>query len=233
MRRPQPPAPPVPPPPAVPAPRSVVLIICRHDVVLLLNRRSQASTFAGEQPTQPAMLTHTLSDIDDVVAHTTKIAATTDRGQISREYNDRADEAKRIIEALRAQQQENLDTTAHDGTWEVVYATAQVRMNATPPPLALPPERPADTHAPSRSFPTPPHRQLFRASPFFMAIQYAFDSANATWHAPWSSEDTAVPSGDLFFRLHDLQVSARDESSEADGSDPPRPHAQRTQPPSC
>lgn len=179
------------------------------------------------------MLTHTLSDIDDVVAHTTKIAATTDRGQISREYNDRADEAKRIIEALRAQQQENLDTTAHDGTWEVVYATAQVRMNATPPPLALPPEWPADTHAPSRSFPTPPHRQLFRASPFFMAIQYAFDSANATWHAPWSSEDTAVPSGDLFFRLHDLQVSARDESSEADGSDPPRPHAQRTQPPSC
>ena len=47
-------------------------------------------------------------------------------------------------------------------------------------------------------------KQLFRASPFFMAISESMEGS--TWHAPWSNEDTAVPSGELFFRLHELQV---------------------------
>ena len=47
-------------------------------------------------------------------------------------------------------------------------------------------------------------KQLFRASPFFMAIAESMEGS--TWHAPWSSPDTAVPSADLFFRLHELQV---------------------------
>ncbi len=46
--------------------------------------------------------------------------------------------------------------------------------------------------------------QLFRCSPFFMAISEAFEGK--TWHAPWSDPATAVPSGALFFRLHELQV---------------------------
>ena len=47
-------------------------------------------------------------------------------------------------------------------------------------------------------------KQLFRCSPFFMAISESME--DSTWHAPWDSPDTAVPSGDLFFRLHELQV---------------------------
>eukprot|EP00213_Chloropicon_mariensis_P001433 CAMPEP_0197481160 /NCGR_PEP_ID=MMETSP1309-20131121/45695_1 /TAXON_ID=464262 /ORGANISM="Genus nov. species nov., Strain RCC998" /LENGTH=334 /DNA_ID=CAMNT_0043023319 /DNA_START=1 /DNA_END=1005 /DNA_ORIENTATION=+ len=46
--------------------------------------------------------------------------------------------------------------------------------------------------------------QLFRCSPFFIAISEAMDGY--TWHAPWSDPSTAVPSGTLFFRLHELQV---------------------------
>ncbi|UPR03427.1 hypothetical protein HOP50_12g67560 [Chloropicon primus] len=46
--------------------------------------------------------------------------------------------------------------------------------------------------------------QLFRCSPFFMAISESMDGY--TWHAPWSDESTAVPSATLFFRLHELQV---------------------------
>jgi len=46
--------------------------------------------------------------------------------------------------------------------------------------------------------------QLFRCSPFFIAISEAFEGK--TWHAPWSDPSTAVPSGSLFFRLHELQV---------------------------
>ena len=49
-------------------------------------------------------------------------------------------------------------------------------------------------------------KQLFRSSPFFMAIREAF--GDATWHAPWADEATAVPSGELFFRLHELQVKS-------------------------
>lgn len=49
-------------------------------------------------------------------------------------------------------------------------------------------------------------KQLFRSSPFFMAIREAF--GDATWHAPWDTEESAVPSGELFFRLHELQVKS-------------------------
>jgi len=46
--------------------------------------------------------------------------------------------------------------------------------------------------------------QLFRCSPFFLAISESFDGK--TFHMPWSDPETAVPSGTLFFRLHELQV---------------------------
>ena len=47
-------------------------------------------------------------------------------------------------------------------------------------------------------------KQLFRASPFFMAISESMK--DSTWHAPWSDPSTAVASNELFFRLHELQV---------------------------
>ena len=46
--------------------------------------------------------------------------------------------------------------------------------------------------------------QLFRCSPFFLAIAESMEGY--TWRAPWSDESTAVCSSELFFRLHELQV---------------------------
>ena len=165
--------------------------------------------------------------VDQIKLKLLKLAAATDRGQLLFQqkvydldkYNsDSFDEIQNLVAKLREKQIESDnkgsddDLSLHDGKWELVLATAQVRNSLSlclslspPPPLLLPLVLIGLLTCVriiwknnNNSF------QLFRCSPFFIAISEAMDGY--TWHAPWSDPSTAVPSGTLFFRLHELQV---------------------------